>query len=54
MNRPLTYEIKLHKGAVIETVVIQAETAYDAQQQALKRFPTYKTDSISIIKDPAP
>ena len=46
-----TYVVKLHKGNLSETVIILADAAFAAQQEALSKFPTYKITSILKKKE---
>lgn len=41
------YIVKLHRGIQHETVIVNAESAFEAQELALKRFPGHKITSIS-------
>lgn len=51
MDHLPVYVVKLHRGINYETVIVNAETAYDAQELALKQFPGYKTTSIFRKKE---
>jgi len=41
------YVVELHRGIRRETVIVNAESAFEAQELALKRFPGHKITSIS-------
>lgn len=51
MSNPSTYVVKLHRGNLSETVIVSANMAYEAGEEALKQFPTYKITSILKKKE---
>ena len=51
MFNPSTYVVKLHNGNLSETVIVSADTAYNAGEIAQRQFPTYKITSILKKKE---